>query len=112
MPQPDTGNDSQLAARHWTQFYVCDDQGVCVLASPSGALKGRCLTELPRATWQQYGLPATIGTHLQEYLGRIIETGEIVRLLINDDVDGATPDTFSCQMMPTTFTGSRVPRSV
>ncbi len=82
-------------------LYICDRSGTCVRASPLTCLQGQKLTCPRGEVWRAHGLPAILGTRLQGSLEHVLESGEIVRVLIpTGGGDGLARAGYACQLMP------------
>lgn len=82
-------------------LYICDSEGTCLRGSPVSELEGQRLTTLGGEIWNTYGLPASLAPQMESCIQQVLNTGKIVRLLIEDMIDAGGTVTYACQFMPT-----------
>ena len=107
MASPETVNTaSSVMSDYQPHLYVCDRSGTCVHASPLVCLQGQKLTCPEGRVWHAHGLPATLGKRLHGSLDAVLESGEIVRVLIRENADkGRARASYACRFMPVDLNG-------
>ncbi len=90
---------------HREHIYLCDRSGLCLRASPVGALQGQVLTAPDGKVWRSNGLPSSLGIRLGECLEAVVESRGIARFMIQDDAPSPSTVTYACQVMPASVQG-------
>ncbi|MCC5811627.1 MAG: diguanylate cyclase [Ectothiorhodospiraceae bacterium] len=94
-----------IESEHEDHVYLCNRSGVCVRATPVGALQGQLLTAPDGEIWRSNGLPSALGVRLGECLEAVVESRGIARFMIQDDSPSPSTVTYACQVMPASVEG-------
>ncbi|SEO48286.1 diguanylate cyclase domain-containing protein [Aquisalimonas asiatica] len=105
MTLPNAVTPSPEVTAPQSHLYICDSEGTCLHGTPVSELEGQRLTTLAGEIWSTHGLPPSLAPQLESCIQQVLNTGAIVRVLIQDVVDATRTLTYACQVMPTPLEG-------